>query len=240
MQISIEETILKKYPTTEIGYLVAAVKVKKTDPFVEDLKQSLSGVLKGLGINATNFVAHPKLSIWRKIYKEDFQVKERSYRSSIEALLQRIVKGKELWSICNVVDLYNCCSILSLLPMGGYDLSKISGDIKVRYAREGELFHGIGERLKIETKSHHIVYADDQRLMCWLWNHKDACETCIDENTQQVIFFIDSVDSLNSNTIQEALKQLSINLEKIECLPISSGILNKNSPHATLSIKEGN
>lgn len=238
MQISIEDTILKKYPRTEIGYLIASVKVRKTDPFVEDLKKSLLRNLNELGMNATNFVAYPKLAVWRKIYKEEFQVKESTYRSSIEVLLRRILTGKELWNISNVVDLYNCCSILSLFPMGGYDLGKISGDIKIRYAKEGELFHGIGERLKIQTKSHHIVYADDQRLLCWLWNHKDAYETCIDENTKQVIFFVDSVDSLNSNGMEKALKQLAMNLEKIECFPTCSGVLNHHSPYTTLQIQE--
>ena len=208
--------------------------MKKTDPFVEHLKQGLSDNLKAQGINATNFVTHPKLSVWRKIYKEDFQVKETTYRSSIEALLRRIVIGKELWNICNIVDLYNCCSILSLLPMGCYDLGKISGDIRIRYAKEGELFHGIGERLKIQTKTNHIVYADDQRLICWLWNHKDALETCIDENTKNVIFFIDSADAGKPDTMQEALTLLSMNLEKIGSYPISSGILNSNSRHTTL------
>jgi DNA/RNA-binding domain of Phe-tRNA-synthetase-like protein len=234
MHISIEDTIITKYPNIEIGYLIAHVKIKNSHPFVENLKTTLSGNLKELGINATNFVAHPNLSVWRKIYKEDFQVKETTYRSSIEALLRRIVTGKELWNICNVVDLYNCCSILSLLPMGGYDLAKISGDIKIRYAKEGESFQGIGEKVKIEAQSHHVVYADNQRLICWLWNHKDAQETCIDGDTKQVIFFIDSVNTTKPNAVQEALTQLSGNLEKIESVPISYGILNSRSPQITL------
>lgn len=237
MRISVEDAILRKYPMAEIGYLVANVRVKKSDPFVEELKESLSENLARKGINATNFVAHPKLAVWRKIYKEDFQVKESTYRSSVEALLRRIVTGKGLWNICNVVDLYNCCSVLTLLPMGAYDLSKISGDIKIRYAYEGESFHGIGERSKIEAKSHHIVYADDQKVTCWLWNHKDASETAIDENTGQVIFFVDSVNSQPSNAVQEALKLLSMNLEKIGCFPIASGIIDKNSAHATVQIE---
>jgi lysyl-tRNA synthetase class 2 len=239
MQIRIEDPILKKYPLMEIGYLVATVKVKKTDPFVEDLKQSLAEKLKELGIQATNFVVHPQVAVWRKIYREDFQVKESTYRSSLEALVRRVVTGKALWNICNVVDLYNCCSILSLLPMGGYDLSKISGDIEIRYAQEGELFHGIGEKLKIKTQSHHVVYADDQKVTCWLWNHKDAYETCIDDNTREVIFFIDSVEGFGSHVIQDALDQLAVNLEKIECCSTSSGVLNAHSPHATLSIQKG-
>lgn len=234
MHISIEGTVLEKYPRMEIGFLAASVIVKKSDPFVDHLKQTLAKNLQELGINATNFAAHSRLSLWRKIYQEDFHVNPKTYRSSLEALLRRIVTGKELWNICNVVDLYNCCSILSLLPMGGYDLGKISGDIKIRYAEEGEHFQGIGERLKIEAQPKHLVYADDERLICWLWNHKDSIETCIDESTKDVIFFIDSADSLHSGTVKDALLQLSRNLEKIGSVPMASGILNCNSPYARL------
>lgn len=228
MEITINEQILKKYPKMEIGYLVANVVVRKQDPHINTLKQSFIGHLQKLGLNATNFVTHPNLAIWRKIYKEDFQ--ETAYRSSIESLVRRIATGKELWNISNVVDLYNCCSILSLLPMGGYDVSKISGNIEIRYAKEREAFQGIGERLKIEAKSHHIVYADEERVMCWLWNHKDSCETCIDEQTNQVIFFIDSVQPRESDELISALELLRLNLEAIKCEPLTSGILNSQVP----------
>lgn len=231
MLIRLENEFLKKYPKAEIGFLMAKVKVQKTDPMVENLKQSLRESLQNKGINATNFAVHPSISIWRKIYEEDFQVKPKSYRSSIEALLRRIVTGKEIWNICNIVDLYNCCSILSLLPMGGYDLRKISGDIKIRYAKDGEIFQGLGEREKIQTKSNHIVYADDKRILCWLWNHKDSADTCIDETTEQVLFFIDSAEP---DKIQTAIEQLSENLKKIQCVPLEFGILNHSFPYTNL------
>ena len=238
MRISVDNKILEKYPNAEIGYLVALVAVRETDAFVENLKKDLIEHVKERGINATNFAIHPKISVWRNIYKNDFHVKETTYRSSIEALVKRSVTGKSLWNICNIVDLYNCCSIMSLLPMGGYDIKKISGDITIRYAQEGELFHGIGEKLKIQTKSEHVINADNQKVMCWLWNHKDAYETCIDESTKYVLFFIDSVDGFNSNMVQEALERLSNYLTKIECFPISSGVLNHAHPCAHVSRME--
>lgn len=234
MLISLEKEIVEKYQGVAIGYLVAQVSIKKTDSFVENLKHGLGKVLLEQNINATNFVNHPSLSVWRKIYEEDFQVKAKTYRSSVEALVRRVVTGKEVWNICNVVDLYNCCSIISLLPMGGYDLSKISGDIKIRYAKEGEEFLGLGEREKIETKPNHVVYADDERIICWLWNHKDSAETCIDENSKCVIFFIDSFDL---SSLQTALKQLADNLKQIDCIPLDSGILNKDFPHVNFEVR---
>ncbi len=216
----------------QIGYLLARVSVRKNDLFVENLKEGLEKHLQKQGVNATNFVTHPSISQWRKIYEEDFQVKAKTYRSSIEALLRRVVTGKKIWNICNVVDLYNCCSILSLLPMGGYDLNKISGGITIRYAKEGESFWGLGEGKKITAQSTHVVYADDEQIICWLWNHKDSAKTCIDENSIYVLFFIDSFDY---ESVRIALTQLAENLTKIQCLPSESGILNQSSPQANLN-----
>lgn len=232
MKIQIEREVLERYPDAEIGYLVAQVSVKNSDTHVDALKRMLGKDLADKGINATNFVIHPSLSKWRKIYEDDFQVNAKTYRSSIEALVRRIVTGKEIWNINSVVDLYNCCSVFSLLPMGGYDLKKISGTITIRFASEQEPFYPLGAKEKIEAKSNHVVYADDQRVICWLWNHKDARETCIDEDSETVIFFIDSFESAG---LQKALSELAEHLKKIGGIPSETGILNKASPAYFLS-----
>lgn len=232
MLISVDDKIFKRYPQAEIGYLIAEVCVKKSDPFVENMKQSLREHLRNQNIDPTNFATHPSISLWRKIYEEDFRVKAKTYRSSIEALLRRVVAGKEIWNICNVVDLYNCCSVLSLLPMGGYDLNKINGDIKIRYAEEGEIFLGLGERETIKTASNHVVYADNQRIICWLWNHKDSKETCIDDYSKSVVFFIDAFEH---NSVHAALLQLAENLKQIQCIPLEMGILNSCLPSVSMN-----
>lgn len=237
MRINIDGEILAKYPDAEIGFLIAEVSVRQKDEYVENLKSSLKGCLDNQGINSTNFAIHPGIAIWRQIYEENFQVKAKTYRSSIESLVKRVVSGKEIWNICNVVDLYNCCSILSLLPMGGYDLAKISGDIAIRHAKTSETFLGLGERAKIEVKSNHVVYADEEKIICWLWNHKDSLETCIDEHSKQVVFFVDSFDNIKTRT---ALNQLEKHLKQIHCIPLDKGVLNKTCPQVDLNVKKGN
>lgn len=234
MNVTIKDQILEKYPNTQIGYLVTRVSVTKTDPFVEDLKLKLAKEIHALGVNATNFATHPNIEVWRKIYQEDFGVKAKTYRSSIESLLRRIVTGKKIWDICSVVDLYNCHSILSLMPMGGYDLNKISGDITIRMGRAGDNFFGLGMQHPVEVKSNHVIYADQERTLCWLWNHKDAAATSINETTREVVFFIDSVQKTDPDVLSNALKTFACDLEKINCTPLRQGILNINSPSAIL------
>ncbi len=229
MLFKIDPKVLENYPQAEIGYLIAQVSVKKSDSHVEELKKTLGNHLEQQGINATNFAAHPSIALWRNIYENDFHVKAKTYRSSIEALIRRVVLGKELWNICNVVDLYNSCSVLSLLPMGGYDLKKISGDIVIRFAEEGESFLGLGSSETITPKSNHVVYADHEKLLCFLWNHKDSKESSIDETTKDVVFFIDTFDRAH---LQTTLELLEDHLRKIGGIPLAKGILNQTQPES--------
>lgn len=69
------------------------------------------------------------------------------YRPSSEALLRRVVQGKGLYSISNVVDLSNLGSIETGWPFGAYNRAAISGEIRLRLGAAGEKYEGIGRRL---------------------------------------------------------------------------------------------
>src|SRR5271154_3416501 len=67
------------------------------------------------------------------------------YRGSAEALLRRVIAGKGLPRINNVVDVINLVSVESRLPVGLYDLANVQGDIIFRAGRAGETYKGIGK-----------------------------------------------------------------------------------------------
>jgi DNA/RNA-binding domain of Phe-tRNA-synthetase-like protein len=67
------------------------------------------------------------------------------YRGSAEALLRRMIAGKGLPRINNVVDVINLVSVESRLPVGLYDLANVQGDILFRAGRAGETYKGIGK-----------------------------------------------------------------------------------------------
>src|SRR5579863_7913180 len=68
------------------------------------------------------------------------------YRPSSEALLRRIVQGKGLYRVWNVVDTGNVCSIETGWPLGCYDRARISAPIAFRHGTPGESYEGIGKR----------------------------------------------------------------------------------------------
>ena len=67
------------------------------------------------------------------------------YRGSAEALLRRVIAGKGLPRINNVVDIINLVSVESRLPIGLYDAEQLHGDIVFRAGRAGETYKGIGK-----------------------------------------------------------------------------------------------
>lgn len=67
------------------------------------------------------------------------------YRGSAEALLRRVIAGKRLPRISNVVDVINLVSVESRLPVGLYDVAYVQGDIVFRAGRAGETYKGIGK-----------------------------------------------------------------------------------------------
>lgn len=93
----------------------------------------LSDINKRPGIKAT-----------RDVYKALGKEPNR-YRPSSKALCRRAVKGLELYRINALVDLINVLSLLSGYSIGGFDASKIDGDVlTLGVGREGEPFEAIG------------------------------------------------------------------------------------------------
>ncbi len=94
----------------------------------------------------------------RKAYKTLGKEPSR-YRVSSESLIRRILQGKGLYKINNVVDTNNLISIETGYSVGSYDLGKLQGGINFRIGKEGEKYQGIGkEMINIANLP---VFADD-------------------------------------------------------------------------------
>jgi DNA/RNA-binding domain of Phe-tRNA-synthetase-like protein len=68
------------------------------------------------------------------------------YRPSSEALLRRVVQGKGLYRVSNLVDIGNLGSIETGWPYGCYDRSRLDPPVVFRHGAAGELYEGIGKR----------------------------------------------------------------------------------------------
>lgn len=66
------------------------------------------------------------------------------YRPAAEALLRRVVQGKGLLRVNNVVEVNNLLSLETGFSIGTYDLAKLRPPLVLRRGRVGETYEGIG------------------------------------------------------------------------------------------------
>lgn len=83
------------------------------------------------------------------------------YRPAAEALIRRVVQGKELYQIDTLVDLINLASMKYGYSIGGFDADKFVGDtLALGVGEPGEPYEGIGRgMLNIEGMP---VYRDQK------------------------------------------------------------------------------
>lgn len=86
----------------------------------------------------------PSIAATRRVYRSCGKDPSR-YRPASEALIRRMLQGKELYQRDTLVDLVNLASIAYGYSIGGFDADKFSGDtLTLGIGREGEPYEGIG------------------------------------------------------------------------------------------------
>jgi DNA/RNA-binding domain of Phe-tRNA-synthetase-like protein len=141
--VTIDEALKRKCSRTALGCVFADVEAGETSSALnEELKLREEEILRlpdpRSVLQATQILAT------RAGYKALGKDPAR-YRGSAEALLRRVIAGKGLPRINNVVDVINEVSVESRLPVGLYDLAAVSGDVVFRAGRAGETYKGIGK-----------------------------------------------------------------------------------------------
>lgn len=66
-------------------------------------------------------------------------------RPSSEALLRRVLRGEALYRINSLVDLCNLCALEFLLPIGLYDMDRVSAPVMARLGIADEGYESLGK-----------------------------------------------------------------------------------------------
>ncbi|MEO1258812.1 MAG: phenylalanine--tRNA ligase beta subunit-related protein [Bacteroidota bacterium] len=140
--ITIDKILKDACPDLQIGALLIRVRVAPAGP---DLLQEIQKVTteRSAAMAVEEIAKIPALSATRLAYKTLGKDPSR-YRPSAEALLRRVVKGKGLYQVNNVVDVLNMVSVNSGFSIGGFDFDKISGDLQAGRGVAGEPYEAIG------------------------------------------------------------------------------------------------
>lgn len=143
MNIIISEEIKAVCPAFVGAAVTATVSNTKFDKALWDEIDALSETLRKEHTTATIKDIH-SIDATRKVYKACGKDPSR-YRPAAEALMRRIIQGKQLYRIDTLVDLVNMASMAYGYSIGGFDADKIDGDtLTLGIGTEGEPYEGIG------------------------------------------------------------------------------------------------
>lgn len=191
MELRISQPILDRFPAVRLGVVVA----EQVDNTRESaaVTAALAGAcerLRALGPPEA-VLEHPHLAAWREVHRA-FGSNPRRFRPSVEALARRVLSGKGLPRLSDVVGACNAASLQYLLPTGGYDLDALEGDVELRLSAGGELFTPLGGQAPEPTAAGEVVYADRARVLTRRWNYRDCEEAKITPASRRVVLLCEA------------------------------------------------
>lgn len=145
----------------------------------------------------------------RRVYKACGKDPSR-YRPASEALIRRVLQGKNLYQRDTLVDLINLASIAYGYSIGGFDADKFVGEtLTLGIGREGEPYEGIGRGM---INIHGLpVYRDSEGGVGTPTSDNERTKMTLD--TRHLLVLINGYDgnvervSENAEYIQELLRK---------------------------------
>ena len=190
MEVLIDKQ-LKEECNVNLGCIFYKTNVIKTNKELwEYIEKEVINNVKEM-FNLENLTEQINIKTSRKAYKALGKEPSR-YRVSSEALIRRILQGKGLYRINNVVDTNNLISIETGYSVGSYDLENLHGNINFRIGNIGEKYQGIGkEMINIENLP---VFADD--FGAYGSPTSDSTRAMITENSKYILTVLISFNGM--------------------------------------------
>lgn len=234
MKLKIDDKIIERYPTLNIGIIVAkGINNTGEDSDVLSQLTKQSEVVKS-EYDLETLKDVPKINTWREAYRE-FGAKPKKHTCSVENLYRMILEDIQLRHINKIVDIYNYISLKHLVPVGGDDIDNIDGDITLRLAKGDEAFIRLNSNEVDHPKEGEVVYTDDKEVLCRRWNWRECDKSKMTEQTKNVALVVDGLAPTTKGNVQAVVAELSQLVETYCGGEIVTHILNRDSREAEIA-----
>lgn len=199
MQITISKTFHNVCPKFIGGAILAEVKNSATTPELWTEIERIANVLRN-NYTTDTIKEQSGIAATREAYRRAGKDPSR-YRPACEQLARRILQGKDLYSIDQLVDFGNLVSLYCGYSTAMLDAEKILGEnITLGIGTSGEPYEGIGRGvLNIENLP---VYRDEEGGFATPTS--DSVRTMISADTKRILLLINGYDG-NEERLTDAL-----------------------------------
>ncbi len=224
-KIIIKKEIFEMFPDFKRGVLISE-NINNAEPN-DKIKELLNKEIK----SKEGFSSHPYIEAWEEAHRK-FGSNPNKYPPSVKSLIKRVSKGKSIPFINNLVALFNYISLKYIIPCGGDDLDKISGNLVLGFSSGDEKFIPLGGNEVENPLPGEVIYFDDNTkdVMCRKWNWRNGDFSKMTENTKRAVINIDGIGKIPEDTIKKAGEEMKSILETELKANVKFVILKKEAP----------
>ena len=173
---------------------------------------------------------HPRITAWREAYRR-FGAKPSEHRSSIEAMVRRVVQPGSLPSINPLVDIGNIVSLRHLLPAGVHPWGPTPVSLALRPSRPSDMFLPPDDKPAESIPVGEIVLADGDTVLTRRWTWRQARGTQTHGDATRVFFNLDGLPPTSAHEVRAAMQDV-VTLVQAHCAGVllASAMLDAAAP----------
>jgi DNA/RNA-binding domain of Phe-tRNA-synthetase-like protein len=204
LAFEIESTLKGRFPGLQVvvGH-VEGVRVGNSGTELQEFKEEVLREVK----NKYNLESLKDIAVFRA-YRDFFWrvgIDPTKIRPAAEALIRRILAGKSIPIINNVVDSYNLASIKTEVALAAFNRDELKGTLLMRAALKGERFLGIGMSEPMELNGGEIVISDQEKLVA-VYPYRDAEKSKVSGTTRNLLILVCGVPGIDEKLLVDAGK----------------------------------
>lgn len=249
MYFEVSKEMFDKLPDFVVGVVaVTGIDNEREVPAITELlRQSTEDCSRYFEESGNKAKNDPCVVPYRDAFR-DIGINPNRYACAIEALMDRIAKGKGMPEISPAVDLGNAISLKYRLPIGAHDLNTFlkpdgsgrgteAAGIEIRPATSEDHFRPFGapEGEYDDPEEGEIVYVSGHEVRTRRWAWRQSEQGKMTEKTTAVFYPIDGFASVNLEEIKKAMKEFTELLANYfarsgsRCT-VETGIVDKDNP----------
>jgi len=175
-----------------------------------------------------NPAEHPRIAAWREAYRR-FGARPSDFRSSIEALARRVLRGDALPGINALVDIGNLISLRYLVPVGVHPVPAAGGMLCLRLSEPTDSFLPPDGAAAEAPEKGEVVFALESTILTRRWTWRQSALTLTHPATTAVFFNIDALQDVPDADIDAAARDIGQLLREHCGGDVHSTVLRENA-----------
>ncbi len=174
----------------------------------------------------------PEIQAWRRAFAR-MGLKPTQYRCAAESLLRRFRKEGALPRLHPLVNLCNAVSLAFAIPVAVFDISKINGDLEVRYAAGDEKYLTFSGEVE-HPGAHEVIFCDAAgQAHARRWSNRQSGLSAVQHSTTDALIVAEAMHASASSDMHELTAALARELAALGYGTPAVTVLSRSTPSFT-------